>query len=64
VRSSGGFSSKVYYYDGEDQLVGASFWTDVPSYCEDTSFAIDLGTVPDCERIKDVDLCPPPAPVR
>lgn len=54
----GAFGSETFYFDTEGALVGAKKSTDTPSYCDDSS-NIAYGLVPDCTRMRDVDLCPP-----
>jgi hypothetical protein len=59
VEWSGGFGGRTYYFDFEDQLVGAIFSSDTHEYCDGSAFAARIGTVPPCERQQDIDLCAP-----
>ena len=46
----GDLGGTIEYFDASGALVAAERYNDVPSYCDDTSFNIWYGPIPDCTR--------------
>ncbi len=42
--------ARYLYFDEVGTFVAANFFTDSPNFCDDTSFEIWYGPIPDCER--------------
>src|SRR5262245_43866811 len=48
--SLSGFDDTILFYDAAGGLLGAQVHSDTNAYCGNSSFSIDYGTVPSCER--------------
>jgi hypothetical protein len=46
----GDLGGTIEYFDNSGALMAAERYNDVPSYCDDTSFNIWYGPIPDCTR--------------
>jgi hypothetical protein len=46
----GGLGGTIEYFDAAGALVAVEFYDDVPDFCDETSFNIWFGPIPDCTR--------------